>query len=86
MEVEKAANAFYQNVWKLHGLPNTFISDRGPQFVSDFWQLMCKQLKINSYLSTAYHLKTDGQTKKANAIMEHYLRGYVNYIQNDWAQ
>ena len=86
MEVEDAADAFYQNVWKLHGLPEAMVSDRGPQFVSDFWQLMCKRLKIDAKLSTGYHPETDGQTERANATMEHYLRAYVNYMQDDWAQ
>lgn len=86
MEVEEAANAFYQSVWKLHGLPDVLVSDRGTQFVSDFWKLLCKRLKIDARLSTGYHPETDGQTERANAIMEHYLRAYVNYMQDDWAQ
>ena len=86
MEVEEAANSFYQNVWKLHGLPDALISDRGTQFTSDFWDIMCKRLRIDARLSTSFHPETDGQTERANATMEHYLRAYVNYMQDDWAQ
>ena len=86
MEVEEAANSFYQNVWKFHGLPDILVSDRGSQFTSDFCELMCKRLKIDAKLSTGYHPETDGQTERANATMEHYLRAYVNYMQDDWAQ
>jgi len=32
----------------------------------------------------AYHLKTDGQTKRANAIIEQYIRIYTSYLQDDW--
>ena len=85
MKVEEAANAFYQNVWKLHGLSNILVSDWGSQFVSDFRQLLCKRLRIDARLSTEYHSETDGQIERANAIVEHYLRGYVNYMMNDWA-
>ena len=35
-------------------------------------------------MSTAYHLQTDGQTKKLNQILEQYLQYYVNYTQNNW--
>jgi len=31
---EKLARLFRDNVWKLHGLPESIISDRGPQFVA----------------------------------------------------
>ena len=31
-----AARLFLQNVWKLHGLPHSIVSDHGPQFVAEF--------------------------------------------------
>ena len=31
---EGLAQLFRDNVWKLHGLPKSIISDRGPQFVA----------------------------------------------------
>ena len=46
MEVEEAVDAFYQNVWKHHSLPGVLVSDRGSQFVSELWKLLCKRLKI----------------------------------------
>ncbi|GLB33349.1 putative retrotransposable element tf2 155 kda protein type 1-like [Lyophyllum shimeji] len=30
------ANLYRKHVWKLHGLPDAFVSDRGPQFVAEF--------------------------------------------------
>ena len=45
-----------------------------------------KKVIIDAKLSTGYHPETDGQTERANATMEHYLRAYVNYMQDDWAQ
>ena len=86
MEVEEAVDAFYQNVWKHHGLPDVFVSERGSQFVSELWELLCKRLKIDARLSTGYHPETDGQTERANASMEHYIRAYVNHMQDDWAK
>ncbi len=86
MEVEEAANAFYAHVWKLHGTPEVFVSDRGTQFTSDVWEYLCKNLKIDAKLSTGYHPQTDGQTERINAVMEHYLRAFANYMQDDWAK
>ena len=34
MKVEEATQAFYTYVWKLHGLPESFIPDRSTQFTS----------------------------------------------------
>ena len=69
---------FLDHVFKLHGLPDSIISDRGPRFASRFWTYLCYCLGIEPRLSTAFHPQTDGQTKRISASMEEYLRGYVN--------
>ena len=72
--VEEAAKLFYQHVWKLHSLPDNLTSNQGSQFISEFWKLICQRLRIDARLSTSYyHPETDGQTKRINAVMEHYL-------------
>ena len=43
-------------------------------------------LRIDAKYFTAYHPETDGQTERPNAIMEHYLQAFVNYMQDDWAK
>ena len=40
------AKCFVRYIFKLHGLPNSIISNYGSQFVSDFWQALYKQLDI----------------------------------------
>jgi len=74
------------NVYRLHGLPSSIVSDRGSQFVSIMWQSLCKRLKIKANLSTAYHPETDGQSERANQDVERGLRTYCNYMQDDWAK
>jgi len=46
---------------------------------------LTKRLGVQAHLSTAFHPETDGQTERANAVLEQYLRAYVNYLQDDWA-
>ena len=79
------ADLFLHHVWKLHGLPNDIISDRGPQFASDFWQQLCSRLRISPRLSTAFHPETDGQTERANQNMEQYLHAFVSNQQDAWS-
>jgi hypothetical protein len=78
------AMLFVRDVWKLHGLPDSIVSDRGSLFVSEFWKAVCCRLQIKLNLSTAHHYETDGQTENANSFMSQYIRQYVNFAQDDW--
>ena len=53
--VEGLAKLFRDNVWKLHGLPESIISDRGPQFAAGLMRELNRMLGIKSKLSTAFH-------------------------------
>lgn len=86
MKASELARLFCRDVWKLHGLPDTVVSDRGSLFVAEFWKAVCHRLRINIALSTAYHPETDGGTEIANAYMEQYLRQFVDYSQKDWEE
>jgi hypothetical protein len=85
-DADKLAMLFITYVWKLHGLPESIVSDRGSLFTSEFWKRLCKRLRIDALLSTAFHPETDGQTEIANAALEAILRCYVNYHQDDWSE
>ena len=86
MKVEEVINCFYAHVWKHHNLLKFFMSDRDIQFIFDVWKHMCKMLKIDVKLSTTYHFEIDDQIKKVNAVIKHYLRVFINYLQNDWVK
>jgi len=53
--VEGLAKLFRDNVWKLHGLPESIISDRGPQFAAGLMRELNRMLGIKSKLSTAFY-------------------------------
>ena len=84
VDARDLADLFLQHVFRLHGLPLTITSDRGPQFASAFWHRLCARLGVEPRLSTAFHPQTDGQIEQMNTVMEQYLQSYVNYIQDDW--
>jgi IS30 family transposase len=58
------AQMFVEHVVKLHGVPESVVSDRGPQFNSIFWATVCKLLRMNRGMSSAYHPESDGQTER----------------------
>ena len=47
------ARLYIQNIYRTRGVPESIVSDRGPQFISDFWDEFCRILGIQLKLSTA---------------------------------
>ena len=59
--VKGLARLFRDNMWKLHGLPESVISDRDPQFAAELTKKLNIILRIEMRLLTAFHLQTNGQ-------------------------
>jgi len=57
---EGLARLFRDNVWRLHSLPESMVSDRGPQFAVELTKELNRMLGIQTKLSTAFHPQTDG--------------------------
>uniref|UniRef100_A0A2N9ER56 Integrase catalytic domain-containing protein n=1 Tax=Fagus sylvatica TaxID=28930 RepID=A0A2N9ER56_FAGSY len=70
----KVASLFMQNIFKLHGLPSSIVSDRDIAFTSTFWQELFTRQGIDLAMSIAYHPQTDGQTEVVNRSLEQYLK------------
>ncbi|GKF58746.1 putative mitochondrial protein, partial [Tanacetum coccineum] len=68
------AQVFLDNVYRLHGMPDSIVSDRDKIFLSHFWQSLFKMLKVQLKMSTAYHPQTNGQTEIVNKCLECFLR------------
>ncbi|QRV84915.1 Retrotransposable element Tf2 protein [Ceratobasidium sp. AG-Ba] len=83
---EGVADLFVKEVWKIHGLPKTTVSDRGPTFNSQFLKALYTKLGINPKFSTAFHPETDGITERTNQWLEGFLRSFCNYRQDDWVR
>ena len=71
------ADIYMAEIVKLHGIPKTIISDRGPQFTAHFWERMHKSLGTSLIRSTAYHPQTSVQTEKLNQVLKDMLRACV---------
>jgi hypothetical protein len=62
----QVAELFFREVFRLHGLPKTIISDRDNRFMSTFWQELFRLVGMPLTPSTSYHPQTDGQTEIVN--------------------
>jgi hypothetical protein len=78
------ATLFLHHVVRLHGVPQSILSDRDPRFTGHFWRALWSQLGTTLTMSSAYHPQTDGQTERANRTLEEMLRSRVNFEQSDW--
>ena len=84
--VEGLARLFRDNVWKLYGLLESVVSDRGPHFAAELMKKLNRMLEIETKLSIAFHPQTDGQTEQMNQELEQYLRFFVDHRQKDWLE
>jgi RNase H-like domain found in reverse transcriptase/Reverse transcriptase (RNA-dependent DNA polymerase)/Integrase zinc binding domain/Chromo (CHRromatin Organisation MOdifier) domain/gag-polyprotein putative aspartyl protease len=78
------ARLFFEEIFRLHGLPRVIVSDRDSKFTSKFWKALFEHLGTELAMSTAFHPQTDGQTERMNRTLEDMLRAFVGYKQNDW--
>ena len=61
--VKRLARLFRDNVWKLHRLPESVISDKEPQFTVELTKELNKMLGIKTKLLKLFYLQTNSQTE-----------------------
>ncbi|KAI0992243.1 hypothetical protein K3495_g15943, partial [Podosphaera aphanis] len=85
MNAEECAERFLQCHYRFHGFPRALTSDRGSNWVGDFWRHLCKLANIEQRLSTAFHPETDGATERMNQEVLSYMRAFISFSQLEWS-
>ncbi|KAK0604746.1 hypothetical protein LWI29_019042 [Acer saccharum] len=80
----KVAQLFFREVYRLHGLPTSIVSDRDTRFLSHFWRSLWKMVNTRIDFSSAYHPQTDGQTEVVNRALGDLLRCLVGDNVRSW--
>lgn len=78
------AKSYMNNIYKLHGMPLSLISDRDRVFTSNLWKELFGLSGVTLRMSSAYHPQTDGQTERVNQCLETYLRCFVHACPTKW--
>ncbi|KAL0156943.1 hypothetical protein M9458_048189, partial [Cirrhinus mrigala] len=73
-------------VFRLYGLPEDIVSDRGPQFTSQLWAGFFRLLGVNISLTSGYHPQANGQAERLNQRLTRFLRSYCHDHQEDWSR
>jgi hypothetical protein len=80
------AQRFMDQIFKLHGIPHSIVSNRDPTFTNNFWQELFRLQGTQFHLSTVYHPQIDGHTEVVNNCLETYLRCFASEQKNIRAQ
>lgn len=78
------AKLFFDNIYKLHGVPDYVVSDRDKVFTRTFWQELFKLSKVSLCMSSSYRPQSDGQTERVNQCMETFLRCFAHACPSKW--
>jgi hypothetical protein len=81
---ESVVQAFFTDIVRLHGVPQSIVSDRDPVFTSTFWSELMRLMGTKLLMSSAFHPQTDGQTEAANRVIVMYLRCLTGDRPRQW--
>jgi transposase InsO family protein len=80
------AKLYLDQIYRLHGLPLSIVSDRDRVFTSKFWQELFSLAQVKLSMSTIYHPESDGQSERVNQCMETFLRCFTSACPKKWLQ
>jgi len=74
---------FVIHVFSKHGVSSHVTSNRGSEFVSNFFWSLGTALNMWLHFTSGYHTEGDGQTERTNQTLKQYLHVYYNYQQDN---
>jgi hypothetical protein len=77
---------YLREIVRLHGLPESIVSDRDPKFTSKWWRELHRLIGTKLLMSTSFHPQMDGQTERMNRSIGQILRTAIRPDQKDWVE
>jgi len=85
-KASELSSMYVKEIVRLHGLPDSIVSDRDSKFTSKFWRETHRILGTKLMMSTAFHPQTDGVSERANRTVGQILRTVIKPDQTDWVE
>lgn len=82
----KVSQLFFKEIYRLHGLPTSIVSDRDTRFITHFWRSLWKSVNTSLNFSSVYQPQTDGQTEVMNCSLGDLLWCLVGDNLRSWDQ
>lgn len=86
VKASELAWLFVRDIVRLHGLPDSIVSDRDSKFTSKFWREVHRVLGVKLLMSTSFHPQTDGASERAIKSVGQLMRAMVKSDQTDWTE
>jgi hypothetical protein len=83
---ESVAQAFFAEIVRLHGVPQSMVSDRDVIFTSKFWKELMRLMGTDLHMTSAFHPQSDGQSEAANRVIIMYLHCLTGDRPRQWLQ
>lgn len=83
-EANTIAEAFVKNFILIYGQPETILTDRGSNFMSEVFRNVCKLFKIKKFCCSSYHPETNGNVERVHRTLKDYLRNFVDKSLQNW--
>ena len=62
--LEEFGRLYIREIFRLHGVPVSIVSDRDPKFTTHFWKSFQRAMKTQLMMSTAFRPQTDVQSER----------------------
>ena len=86
LHTEEFCWLYIREIFRLHGVLVSIVSDRDPRFTAHFWKRFQKTMGTQLTMSNAFHPQTDGQSERTIQILEGMLRACVLDHKGRWEE
>ena len=82
--LDQVAELYIREIVRVHGVPNSIVSDRDSRFTSKFWKSIQHALGTKLKFSTSFYLQADGQSERTIQIVDDMLQACALKFQGSW--
>ena len=83
---KKTTDFIWKSIVCRFGVPNTIVTDNGPQFDNTRYIEFCQNLGIKNVYSSPHHPQANGQIEAINKIIKNHLKTKLGELKGAWAE